>query len=216
MDNKKFKKNILLLGMVSLFTDLSSQMIYPLIPEFLVSIGTKKAIIGIIEGIAESTASLFRVIFGRLSDRFKKRKLFIFIGYGLSAFSKPFLYLASFWTTVLAVRFSDRIGKAARTPARDALISTSIDPSKKGKAFGFHRAMDRIGAIGGPLLALLVLHFFGNNVRIVFLLSIVPAVIALFFIKFVKESPKGFPEFLKHLDYYYKYNKHPPCEREKK
>ena len=188
INNEKSKKNILLLGMVSLFTDLSSQMIYPLIPEFLVSIGTKKAIIGIIEGIAESTASLFRIVFGRLSDKFKKRKLFIFLGYGLSAFSKPFLYLANFWTTVLAVRFSDRVGKAARTPARDALISTSIDPSKKGKAFGFHRAMDRVGAIGGPLLALLVLHFFDNNVRLVFLLSVVPAVIALFFIKFVKET----------------------------
>ena len=188
MNNEKSKKNILLLGMVSLFTDLSSQMIYPLVPEFLVSIGTKKAIIGIIEGIAESTASLFRTVFGRLSDKFKKRKLFIFIGYGLSAFSKPFLYLANSWTTVLAVRFFDRVGKAARTPARDALISTSIDASKKGKAFGFHRAMDRVGAIGGPLLALLALHFFDNNVRLVFLLSVVPAVIALFFIKFVKET----------------------------
>ncbi|MBC8387718.1 MAG: MFS transporter [Actinobacteria bacterium] len=188
MDSGKPKKNIFLLGIVSLFTDLSSQMIYPLIPEFLVSIGTKKAIIGIIEGIAESTASLFRPIFGRLSDKLKKRKLFIFLGYGLSAFSKPFLFFANSWATVLAVRFSDRVGKASRTPARDALISTSVDPTKKGRAFGFHRAMDRIGAIGGPILALLVLYFFDNNVRIVFLLSIIPAIIALFFIKFVKET----------------------------
>jgi len=188
MNNKKPKKNIVLLGMVSLFTDLSSQMIYPLIPEFLVSIGTRKAIIGVIEGIAESTASLFKPIFGRLSDKLKNRKLFIYLGYGLSAISKPFLFFANTWTAVLAVKFSDRIGKASRTPARDALISTSVDASKKGKAFGFHRAMDRIGAIGGPIIAMLILFFFNNNVRLVFLLSVVPATVALFFIKFVKET----------------------------
>lgn len=173
--------------MVSLFTDLSSQMIYPLIPEFLISLGANISIIGIIEGIAESTASIFRTVFGRLSDKFKKRKLFIFIGYGLSAISKPFLYFANLWITVLAVKFSDRVGKAIRTPARDALISTSVEDSEKGKAFGFHRAMDRIGAIGGPLLAMLVLYSFNNNIRLVFLLSVIPGVIALFFIKFAKE-----------------------------
>ncbi len=175
--------------MVSLFTDLSSQMIYPLIPEFLVSIGTKKAIIGAIEGIAESTASLLKPVFGRLSDKLKNRKLFIYLGYGLSAVSKPFLFFANSWAAVLTVKFFERIGKASRTPARDALISTSVDASKKGRAFGFHRAMDRIGAIGGPLLAMLILFFFKGNVRLVFLLSVIPAVIALFFIRFVKEAP---------------------------
>lgn len=188
MNNKKSKKNIILLGMVSLFTDLSSQMIYPLIPEFLVSIGAKKAVIGIIEGIAESTASLFRPIFGRLSDKLKKRKLFIYLGYGLSTISKPFLFFASSWPAVLAIKFFERVGKASRTPARDALISTSVSHSEKGKAFGFHRAMDRMGAIGGPLIAMLILIFFEGNVRLVFLLSVVPAIIALFFIKFVKET----------------------------
>ncbi len=175
--------------MVSLFTDLSSQMIYPLIPEFLVSIGTKKAIIGAIEGIAESTASLLKPVFGRLSDKLKNRKLFIYLGYGLSAVSKPFLFFANSWAAVLTVKFFERIGKASRTPARDALISTSVDASKKGRAFGFHRAMDRIGAIGGPLLAMLILFFFKGNVRLVFLLSVIPAVMALFFIRFVKEAP---------------------------
>jgi len=177
-----------MLGLVSLFTDLSSQMVYPLVPEFLISIGANKAIIGMIEGIAESTASLFRIVFGRLSDKLRKRKLFLVLGYGLSALSKPFLYLANVWTVVLGVRFSDRMGKAIRTPARDTLISTSVNPSEKGKAFGFHRAMDRIGAIGGPLLAILVLSLFNNNVRLVFLLSIIPGVMALFFIRFVKET----------------------------
>jgi len=194
MAGKKFKKNIVLLGMVSLFTDLSSQMIYPLIPEFLVSIGTKKAIIGAIEGIAESTASLLKPFFGRLSDKLKKRKLFIYLGYGLSTFSKPFLFFAGSWPAVLAVKFFERIGKASRTPARDALISTSVDASKKGRAFGFHRAMDRIGAIGGPLIAMLILFFFKGNIRLVFLLSVIPAVMALFFIRFVKEtSPEKKP-----------------------
>ena len=109
MNSKKPRKNIILLGMVSLFTDLSSQMIYPLIPEFLVSIGAKKAVIGMIEGIAESTASLFRPVFGRLSDKLKKRKLFIYLGYGLSAISKPFLFFASSWPAVLIIKFFERI-----------------------------------------------------------------------------------------------------------
>ncbi|MGB3341752.1 MAG: MFS transporter [bacterium] len=188
MSESKPKKNIFILGLVSLFTDLSSQMVYPLVPEFLISIGASKAIIGMIEGVAESTASLFRTIFGRLSDKLKKRKLFIFLGYGLSALSKPFLYLANVWTVVLGVRFSDRMGKAIRTPARDALISTSVDPSEKGKAFGLHRAMDRIGAIGGPILAMLVLSLFSDNVRLVFLLSVIPGILALFFVRFAKET----------------------------
>jgi len=185
---KRLGRNVVSLGFVSLFTDLSSQMIYPLIPEFLVSIGATKLIIGVIEGIAEATASLLRTVFGRLSDKMKKRKLFIFFGYGFSALCKPFLYTASTWTTVLAVKFADRVGKAARTPARDALISTSVDPSIKGKAFGFHRAMDRVGAIGGPLLAMLVLALFNNNIRLVFLFSVIPGLMALFFIQFARET----------------------------
>jgi MFS family permease len=185
---KRLGRNVVSLGFVSLFTDLSSQMIYPLIPEFLVSIGATKFIIGIVEGIAEATASLLRTVFGTISDKMKKRKLFIFLGYGFSAISKPFLYIASAWTDVLAVKFADRVGKAARTPARDALISTSVDSSIKGKAFGFHRAMDRIGAIGGPLLAMLVLALSNENVRLVFLLSVIPAVLALFFIQFTREA----------------------------
>lgn len=190
----KLGRNVLSLGMVSLFTDLSSQMVYPLIPTFLAVLGVSPAILGLIEGIAESTASLFRTVFGRMSDKLQKRKIFIIFGYGLSAISRPFFYIASHWTTVMAIRFSDRIGKAARTPSRDALISTSIHPSIKGKAFGFHRAMDRIGAIGGPLLAMLVLYLLRdtmselNALKTTFLISVIPGLIALIFIKFVKET----------------------------
>jgi len=169
-------------------------MVYPLIPTFLAVLGVSPAILGLIEGIAESTASLFRTVFGRMSDKLQKRKIFIIFGYGLSAISRPFFYIASHWTTVMAIRFSDRIGKAARTPSRDALISTSIHPSIKGKAFGFHRAMDRIGAIGGPLLAMLVLYLLRdtmselNALKTTFLISVIPGLIALIFIKFVKET----------------------------
>jgi MFS family permease len=195
-DKKKHKlgRNVLSLGMVSLFTDLSSQMVYPLIPEFLTLLGTSPTILGLIEGIAEATASLFRTVFGWLSDRLKKRKIFIIFGYGLSAISRPFLYIAGHWGAVLGVRFSDRVGKAARTPSRDALISTSIHPSIKGKAFGFHRAMDRIGAIGGPLLAMLILFLLPDTIpavralKITFLISVIPGVIALIFIRFAKET----------------------------
>ena len=185
---KLSKGNVYFLGLVSLFTDLSSQMIYPLIPEFLVSMGATKFIIGLIEGIAESIATIFRSLFGHLSDRFGKRKIFIYLGYGLSAVSKPFLYLSGTWIDVMMVKFADRVGKSIRSPARDALISTSVAPHKKGKAFGFHRAMDRTGAIGGPLLAMLILGFWSNDVRLVFLLSAIPALLALVFILFTRET----------------------------
>ncbi|MCH8011706.1 MAG: MFS transporter [Candidatus Marinimicrobia bacterium] len=188
MKHSSKNKNILFLGLVSLFTDLSSQMVYPLIPEFLVSIGANKSTIGLIEGTAESVASVFRTIFGRWSDRIRKRKLFIFFGYGLSAISKPFLYFANFWTTVLLVRFFDRMGKAIRTPARDALISMSVSPQSKGKAFGFHRAMDRIGAIGGPALAIILLQVFHNDIHLVFLASVIPGLIALLFVFYARET----------------------------
>jgi len=187
-DRKAGSRNVLYLGFVSLFTDLSSEMIYPLIPAFLVSLGASKEIIGLIEGIAEGTASLLRTISGTWSDRVGKRKMFIFFGYGISAVSKPFLYLAGAWPVVLAVRFSDRVGKAVRTPPRDALISTSVDGHKKGRAFGVQRAMDRLGAVGGPVLALLVLHFFDGDLRMVFLLSFIPAAIALAFIPLARET----------------------------
>jgi MFS family permease len=185
---RKKNNNVFLLGLVSLFTDLSTQMIYPLIPEFLISLGSSTTVLGVIEGIAECTASVLRTVFGKMSDTMKNRKLFIYLGYGFSAISKPMLFAANAWTGVLAVKFFDRVGKAARSPARDALLSTSVDKKDQGISFGFNRAMDRIGAVGGPLLALLVLHFVPGNLRLVFLLSIIPAVLALLFVIFVKDN----------------------------
>jgi MFS family permease len=185
------KGNVFLLSMVSLFTDTASHMVYPLLPDFLEKIGASKTIIGIIEGIAEAVASLLRSVFGALSDKLNKRKEFVFWGYALSAITKPFLFIANSWLIVLFVRFSDKIGKAVRTPPRDAILSTSVDASKQGTAFGFNRAMDRLGAIWGPLLAFIILALFVDKergMRYVFLLSLIPALVALFFIPFVKET----------------------------
>jgi MFS family permease len=183
----KLQKNIYMMGLVSLFTDLSSQMIYPLIPEFLTRIGASKSLIGLIEGVADGTAALVRIIGGRLSDKLRKRRLFVFIGYGLSTIAKPFLFFAHHWGVVFTVRFLDRAGKGLRVPARDALVCDSVEPSRKGYAFGFHRGMDRLGGAGGPLLAMLVLSQTHDNLRMVFLLSVIPAAIAVMLIGKVKE-----------------------------
>ncbi|GJM35427.1 MAG: MFS transporter [Saprospiraceae bacterium] len=171
-----------------MFADLSSQMIYPLLPQFLVQLGTSTTLIGLIEGIAEATASLFRTVFGRMSDKLGRRKFFIYRGYALSALAKPFLYLATGWIMVLLVKFAERMGKAMRTPARDALLSTSVNPNRRGRDFGIQRSMDKIGSIGGPLLAMLVLYYSPENLRLVFLLAVIPGLLALLFIPFVVEN----------------------------
>lgn len=180
-------RNILLLGFISLFSDISSQMVYPLLPLFLKGLGTTVLLIGLIEGIAETTAALFKTFAGRLSDLWQKRKLFILLGYGLSNLAKPLLFWSSTWAQVLSIRFADRLGKAARNPPRDALIAGSVDKTQRGKAFGWHLAMDRTGALLGPLLALLILTLSPNNLRLVFLLSIIPGIIAIALVWGVKE-----------------------------
>lgn len=184
----KIHRNIILLGLVSLFTDLSSQMIYPLVPKLLTNLGASLVLIGIIEGIAEATASLFKPLAGRLSDRSDKRVRFVFLGYGLSSIVKPLFALAGAWTHVLALRFIDRIGKAVRNPPRDVLVSISSKKGSLGKAFGIHRAFDRIGSVGGPLIALAVLYFYPEDLSVVFLLAGIPAFLALIFIFGVKEQ----------------------------
>jgi MFS family permease len=184
---KEGRRNVILFGMVSLFTDVSSEMIYSLIPGFLRSLGATEVLIGLIEGIAEATASLSKSLFGWLSDRLKNRKLFVFVGYTLSALSKPLLFLAGHWSAVLGVRFADRTGKGLRSPARDALLSQSVTKARRGLGFGFQRAMDNLGAALGPLLAMLILYLSHHNVRLVFLLSLIPALIGVSFIFFVRE-----------------------------
>jgi MFS family permease len=181
------RRNLFLLSFVSLFTDLSTEMIYPLVPGFIRSLGGSNFLVGVIEGIAESTAALGKALFGWLSDRLRLRKPFVLAGYALSAISKPFLGIAGHWWHVLCLRFAERMGKGLRTPARDALLSQSITEKRRGLGFGFHRAMDNLGAAGGPLLGMLALYIFHNDVRMVFLVSIIPALIGFALIFFVKE-----------------------------
>ncbi len=188
---KKLGKNIIVLGFVSFFTDLSTEMIYPLLPIFLQSVlGVSRSYIGLIEGIAEATASILKVFSGYISDIIKKRKLLIAIGYGLSSVSKPLFGFATKGWHVLVTRFADRVGKGIRTAPRDALISDSITPDKRGIAFGFHRAMDTLGAVFGPLVAFILLPHLGNNLRHLFFITAIPALIAVLIIIFlVKEIP---------------------------
>ncbi|OGY25018.1 MAG: MFS transporter [Candidatus Woykebacteria bacterium RBG_13_40_7b] len=184
-----FSKNVFFLGLVSLLNDASSEMIYPLIPLFLTQVlGASLATVGIIEGIAESTAAILKTFSGYLSDKIGRRKGLTVIGYSLSAISKPILSVATSPLHVLLVRFSDRVGKGIRTAPRDALVSFSANKKNLGKSFGFHRAMDNLGATIGPLLAFVLLVLFHNNFRLIFLLSFVASAIAVVvLIVFVKE-----------------------------
>ena len=185
-------KNVFVLGLVSFFNDVASEMIYPLVPIFLTSVlAAPVAIVGLTEGFAESTASLLKVISGWLSDKWQKRKPLVVFGYSLSAISKILLGLASSWPFVLVARFIDRFGKGTRTSARDALITESSESTARGRAFGFHRAFDTLGAVLGPLIALLAIHFLGNKFRLIFLLAFIPAFIGvLLLVFFVKERKK--------------------------
>lgn len=201
-----FSPNVVFLGIVSFLTDVGSEMIYPILPLFLNAIGVSKAFIGLVEGIAETTASILKIFSGWISDKFKKRKFLIIIGYGISAISKPLLVLATAGWHVLVLRFFDRVGKGIRTSPRDALIADSTEESQRGKAFGLHRAMDTAGAVIGPLIASLILMINAEKVRnffkavnpqeslfrFIFLLSIIPGILAvLFLIFYVRESFKS-------------------------
>lgn len=197
---KKFKeglsKNVVILGIVSGLTDISSEMLYPVIPIFLTSVlNAPMSIVGIIEGIAESTASILKIFGGYISDKFRKRKVFIILGYSLSAISKPLMALAGSWIYVLFARFIDRVGKGIRTSPRDALIASSTPKEYWGKAFGFHRTMDTFGAAVGPIITLLLLWYLGENIsayRKIFIIAFIPAIVGvLILIKYIHESTQG-------------------------
>ena len=188
---KGIRKNVVVLGLASFFTDISSEMLYPIIPIFLTNVlGAPMSVLGLIEGIAESTASILKGFSGWLSDKIGKQRPFVVWGYSLSSFAKPILFFAFAWPLVLLSRFLDRVGKGLRTSARDAMIADSTDEAYRGKAFGFHRAMDTLGACIGPLLAILFLTVLKENIRIVFLIAFVPAILAvLTLVFFLKETP---------------------------
>ncbi len=191
--------NVLALSLVSLLNDTSSEIIYPLLPAFLaLSLGASPFAIGLIEGFAESVASLLKLVSGYLSDRFSSRKLPVFFGYSLSAVMRPVLAFVTSWPQVLVVRMSDRIGKGVRGAPRDALIAESVPPGKRGMAFGFNRAADHLGAVFGPVAAFFLLLFIAADTQNptileyqkVFLFASVPVVIGLLIIAFfVTEKP---------------------------
>ncbi|MEW5735921.1 MAG: MFS transporter [Thermodesulfobacteriota bacterium] len=186
-------RTVFVLGLVSFFTDLSSEMIYPLLPVFLAeTLGASAAALGIIEGVAESTASVLKLVSGFLSDLMKKRKIWVLGGYGLSSAMRPLIGLARVWPAVLFLRFLDRVGKGLRTSPRDALIAEATPASIRGRAYGFHRSMDHAGAVAGPLVAALLLSpAFGISMRSVFLWSFVPGIVVICLIVFgVKETAK--------------------------
>ncbi len=192
-------RNVFFLGLVSFLNDISSEMIFTLLPLFLANIlGVATVVIGLVEGIAESTASLLRILSGWLSDRSGKRKSLAIIGYGLSTVAKPFMYIATAWGVVLGVRFADRFGKGIRTAPRDALVADSVSPGERGRSFGFHRAMDTSGAALGIIAAAAVVFFLQrgtldlarNTYQWLVLIGIIPAVFALFIFFFVRETKK--------------------------
>jgi MFS family permease len=172
--------NVVALGSVSLLTDVSSEMIIPVLPLFVtVTLGASVARLGVIEGVAECTATVLRIGSGWLADRTGSRKPLLVAGYGLSAVAKAGLALASSWPAVLALRFGDRVGKGIRNPPRDAIIADSVEPASLGRAFGLHRGMDTLGAAIGPLVAFLMLGAFPGDYRRIFAWSLVPALLSV-------------------------------------
>lgn len=193
-------KNVFFLGFVSMLTDFSSEVAVRTLPLFLSNVlGVKTSLIGLIEGIADSTATLMRLVSGWLSDKFGRRVVLVSAGYGLSSFVKPFLYLATTWLQVLLVRFLDRIGKGIRTSPRDALIADSCAAEERGKAFGFNKAMDPLGAFMGLTIAAIVVYFTQGNMlnltnltyKNLVLLSVIPGLISfLILVAFVRDVPR--------------------------
>ena len=183
---KYISRTVWTLSLISLFTDTASEMLYPIMPIYLKTIGFSIVLIGVLEGVAEATAGLSKGYFGKLSDHSGKRAPFVQIGYAFSAISKPLMAVFVFPLWVFFVRTIDRLGKGIRTGARDAMLSDEATPETKGKIFGFHRSMDTLGAVLGPLLALLYLYFYPQDYKTLFFIAFIPGVLAVsasFFLK---------------------------------
>ncbi len=187
---KILTRTVLLVSFVSLFTDVASEMLYPIMPVYLKSIGFSVLLIGILEGFAEATAGLSKGYFGHLSDTWQKRVPFIRAGYSLSALSKPMMALFTFPVWIFFARTLDRFGKGIRTSARDALLSDETTKEHKGKVFGFHRSMDTIGAAIGPVLALIFLYFYPGQYKWMFFIAFFPGLIAIGLTFLLKDKTK--------------------------
>jgi len=176
----RLPRPVWMLGWVSFFTDTASEMVYPLLPLFLTRVlGAGAMSLGVIEGVAEAANSALKIVSGRLSDRSGAPKPLVLAGYGISSAVRPFIAVATTWTHVLAVRFTDRLGKGIRGAPRDAMLAVYADESSRGKVYGFHRAMDHAGAVCGPLLASAFLFFYPEAYRTLFALTIVPGIIVI-------------------------------------
>lgn len=181
-------RTVWVLSLVSLLTDMASEMLYPVMPFYLESIGFSIVLIGVLEGFAEAIAGLSKGYFGKLSDLKGKRVPFVQIGYAFSALSKPLMAVAVFPLWVFFARTLDRLGKGIRTGARDALLSDEATPATKARVFGFHRSMDTVGAVAGPALALVYLYFYPEQYRTLFFLAFIPGVLAIVLTYLLKEK----------------------------
>lgn len=191
---KYITRTVWILSLISLFTDMASEMLYPIMPVYLKSIGFSIVLIGFLEGLAEAIAGLSKGYFGKLSDYKAKRVPFVQLGYALSSLSKPMiaLFIQPLW--VLFARSLDRLGKGIRTGARDAILSNEATAETKGKVFGFHRSMDTLGAVLGPLLALVYLSFYPENYKTLFFIAFAPGLMAVFASLLLKDKKKSEPQ----------------------
>jgi MFS family permease len=184
---------IRLLGWVSLLTDAATEAVYPLLPVFITQVlGGPPVTLGIVEGAADATSSILKVISGRWSDRAGMRKPIVVVGYTLSSLTRPFIAAATSWAHVFAIRVTDRVGKGLRSAPRDAMLATLAPPGERGRVFGYHWAMDHAGAAIGPLLATVFLYFSPGNYRLLFALTIIPGLLAVMTLLRVPEA-KGAP-----------------------
>jgi MFS family permease len=186
---RSLPRNVRVLSLVSLLQDAASELVYPVVPLFVTSVlGAPPSVLGLIEGVAEATASVGKAVSGRLADRFRRRPM-IALGYGISSAAKPVIGLATGWPLVLVARFGDRVGKGVRTSPRDALLAAEVDSSNRGRAFGFHRAADSAGAVIGPLLGLTLYELLDHRLRPLFFVAAVPAAASVALIWLVRERP---------------------------
>lgn len=189
-DASRLPRTVVSLGLVSLANDAASEMIYPLLPAFLAAtLGAGPAAIGVVEGIAEATAALTKGVFGWLSDRSRKNKGFVLAGYALSTVVRPAIALARAWPVVAVIRFVDRTGKGIRSAPRDRMVAAAVPAGRRGKAFGFERAMDNVGALAGPVAATILLRTAGLDIRTVFALTLVPGLATVAILIFATPEP---------------------------
>jgi len=185
----RFPRAVWLLGFVSLATDAATEAIYPILPFFLTRVLNAGAVsLGVVEGAAEATNSILKIWSGRAADRAPRKRPLVLFGYGVSSLARPFIAFTTSWTQVFAVRVLDRVGKGVRSAPRDAMLAVWTTPTTRGKVYGFHRAMDHLGAVVGPLLATTFLYFYPDHYRTLFALTIIPGAIAVTLIFFVPEK----------------------------